>query len=465
MKISLIKEPLLQFNRGEYVCPKEGIAQFDVFGADKTGRRKEILLGCVGTDENNTQLKAWLEKCRTYIPGKSDTRLTKLFVPFCGFNPTVGFKSELVLPEENQRKISNSQVAPILRIEDGTELVNQAVELYAEQVKFLSEHRTLDVIVCVIPNDLFAKLTDRSTTHSDLESNFRRALKAKCMIAGGKPLQLIREASLNPNAARQQDAATKAWNFCTALYYKANQIGPWRLTTANADYVTCYVGVSFYQSRDRQSLHTSLAQVFDDMGRSMILRGTPISISKNDRTPHLSSEQASDLLERAIREFVIAMDITPARVVIHKSSNFNSSELDGFSQAISSLNVKSVDFVTIMPSYNTRLLRDGNYPPLRGTHLEIEPKRHLLYTRGTVEHYQTYPGAYVPQPLDIRVMQADSSGESICKEILGLTKMDWNNTQFDKKLPITLECAQNVGEIMKYLSEDDKPQGNYSYYM
>ncbi len=51
------------------------------------------------------------------------------------------------------------------------------------------------------------------------------------------------------------------------------------------------------------------------------------------------------------------------------------------------------------------------------------------------------------------------------REILSLTKMNWNNTQFDRKFPITIDCSRNVGEILKYVSPEQKPQIKYSFYM
>lgn len=87
------------------------------------------------------------------------------------------------------------------------------------------------------------------------------------------------------------------------------------------------------------------------------------------------------------------------------------------------------------------------------------------YTRGTVDFYKTYPGMYVPSPLKITVYEQDSSLESLCDEILGLTKMNWNNTQMDGRLPITLECARKIGDIMKYVGPNEKPQVSYSFYM
>jgi argonaute-like protein implicated in RNA metabolism and viral defense len=84
---------------------------------------------------------------------------------------------------------------------------------------------------------------------------------------------------------------------------------------------------------------------------------------------------------------------------------------------------------------------------------------------GSVKYYETYTGLYVPQPLEIRLVESDESASVICAEILSLTKMNWNNTQFDGRQPITIACARRVGEIMKYLGENDKPQISYSYYM
>jgi argonaute-like protein implicated in RNA metabolism and viral defense len=65
----------------------------------------------------------------------------------------------------------------------------------------------------------------------------------------------------------------------------------------------------------------------------------------------------------------------------------------------------------------------------------------------------------------VKVAKRASSNKTICTEIMGLTKMNWNNTQFDNKYPITIGCARKVGEIMKYLGKDDKPKKKYAYYM
>jgi hypothetical protein len=383
----------------------------------------------------------------------------------------------LVIDEEITRSLTNSEINDILRIPDWREQVDLAIELYYRHAKFLAQNRTVDVIVCVIPTKLYDKVaspdkpevketieeTEEEQKEDETEINFRRALKAKAMHLG-KPIQIIREASLESNKG-QQDDATKAWNFCTALYYKASKTVPWKLITNLNRPQVCFVGISFYRSRDRKVLNTSFAQIFDELGQNVILRGTPVNINKSDRRPYLSEVQAYNLLKRALDEYEIAMGSSPSRLVLHKSSRYTEEEMAGFQAAAFDHRIRSLDFVTILDS-DLRLLRGHEYPAYRGMHVEFNEKNHLLYTRGSVEHYKTYPGKYIPQPLDIRIVEADESAGVICQEILGLTKMNWNNTQFDGKYPITLVCARKVGQIMKYLcSEDDEPQISYSYYM
>jgi hypothetical protein len=94
---------------------------------------------------------------------------------------------------------------------------------------------------------------------------------------------------------RLQDKATTAWNFHTALYYKAGGV-PWRLARQSAVLTTCYVGVSFFRSVDGERLMTSVAQVFDERGEGLIVQGGSASYDKDDRSPHLSKEDAQELL-------------------------------------------------------------------------------------------------------------------------------------------------------------------------
>lgn len=68
-------------------------------------------------------------------------------------------------------------------------------------------------------------------------------------------------------------------------------------------------------------------------------------------------------------------------------------------------------------------------------------------------------------PLEIRLIENDTSTKIICEEILKFSKMNWNKKQIDGKYPNTIERPKRVEKIMKYLENTDKPQISYAFYM
>jgi len=77
------------------------------------------------------------------------------------------------------------------------------------------------------------------------------------------PIQIVRDRIANPTA-EMQGSATIAWNFFTALYYKTGGT-PWALIRKNMAETTCFAGISFYKSRDKRTMQTSIAQIFNEM--------------------------------------------------------------------------------------------------------------------------------------------------------------------------------------------------------
>src|SRR5581483_4832355 len=147
-----------------------------------------------------------------------------------------------------------------------------------------------------------------------------------------------------------------------------------------------------------------------------------------------------------------------------KTSFFDDEESDGFIKAVKEREIDLYDMVYVSRS-NIKLYRAGQYPPLRGTCLQIEEDTALLYTRGGVDFFQTYPGMYVPRALEVCAEDTDRSLRDLTAEVLSLTKMNWNNTEFDNSQPITIQASKRVGRILKYLDKDDRPNALYSYYM
>lgn len=475
MKLEFIHEPQLEFGSSIHFCPRKGITEYSAYDIKIHNRRKEILIGVVGINENIEKFFSWIELCEGFIPSKIGNKQPNLFTSFCGFNEESGFNAKLIVNKELSRPITNQDIKKIKEIGNWNKRLTECAEIFYSHINYLVSDKGVDVVACIIPNKLQTSIMKQSLHEveetiqnkkedAQIETDFRRLLKAKSMQAG-KPIQLILENSLEKYREKsgRQDDATKAWNFCTAIYYKTNHI-PWRLIRDISKVTTCFIGISFYRSRDRKQTHTSLAQLFDDLGNGVILRGAPVEISDEDKQPHLNEKQAFTLFSGVVKEYEIIHKTTPARIVIHKTSNYNSEEMRGLSDAAKELRINLVDYITILDS-STRLFRNGLYPIKRGTLINLDHTNQLLFTRGSIDYYQTYPGLYVPRPIEIRIVESDESAKTICEEILSLTKMNWNNTQIDGKYPITIECARKVGLIMKYIPENVKPQTKYSFYM
>lgn len=154
----------------------------------------------------------------------------------------------------------------------------------------------------------------------------------------------------------------------------------------------------------------------------------------------------------------------PARVVIHKTSDFTREELEGCESALKSLRIRNRDILVVRES-DIRLFRGAAYPPLRGTFLELDEKHSVVYTRGSVPFFEMYPGMYVPRALEIVAIAVEQSAKALAQEILALTKMNWNNTQFDSALPITIRAARQVGNILKFAGDLKDIQSRYGFYM
>ncbi len=480
MKIEFIQEPELEFGTGKHVDIRFGLMNHGAFDYADSLSPKQVKVGIVGTPETVEGTQRWLQRCKDEVPAKPSNQ-PNLFPRFPGFRPEFGFHSTLVLNTQLQRSISQREFRKFTKKHPIREVVAESVEIYIKELEYLVQNQAPDVLICALPPELL-NLTEADDQLEEVEGDgrdsvskfdFHDMLKARAM-ALRKPIQIVRPSTYDPSKRRRQkrrpdktrqiqDEATIAWNFYTALYYKAGGV-PWRLIRDPAQLTTCYVGVSFYRTLDESSLQTSVAQVFNERGHGVIVRGGTAQISKEDRQAHLLKPDAFQLLFDALERYRDEHHTWPARVVMHKSSGYSRDEVEGFSEALAAQRISTADFLSVRSSF-TRLFRDGEYPPLRGTLLSTDERSHVFYTKGSVDFYSTYPGMYVPHPIMFHCDETEQTPRFLAEEILGLTKMNWNNTQFDGAEPITLKAARQVGHILRYVDESQWVEPRYSFYM
>jgi hypothetical protein len=487
MRATIFDEPVLEFgSRATHIDPRHGVTFYGPADRDDDGAPTEIRVGMIGTQDQVEGLGRWLERCQSEIPGKADTDLPTLFPSFPGFHRETGFRSRLVLDDKHTRVIAKRKLDR-LAATPGNGSVTAAVDLYAAEVEYLTESRRCDVIVCarpdqdveldrdahVDPERLDKEHLEPSVTVDDHRHDFHDMLKAKT-LQNHVPLQLIRRTTWEGTPSkkgirgsrrhrRQQDEATRAWNLHTALYYKAKGT-PWRLPRSHV-LTTLSVGVSFFHTPDRTEVHTAVAQVFNELGEGIVVRGGPAAHTKDDRQPHLGREDASDLLLAALKAYRREHHTYPARVVLHKTSAFNDGEIGGFNDAADQLDIEHLELLWIYNDDELRLFRTQEHAPLRGTLVRLDEGCYSLFTRGTVNFYRTYPGMYVPSPIGLRSASVESSMEELAVEVLGLTKLNWNQSQLDGRLPITLRAAQQVSRILKHTGEDRGGEARYAQYI
>jgi hypothetical protein len=477
MKIDFLPETELEFGSGRHVDIRFGIMNYGPHDVDNDLAPKRIRAGIVGTPEDVERVIDFLERCREEIPGAA-SRQANLRPRFPGFRPDAAFHSTLVIDDTLTRTIAAKFFDDLWATGDANRLVLEASDAFLHHYAHLLEHAPVDILLCAVPQRLADLLNPEirlGVPKGEPRLDFRNHLKARAMsLRDSKPLQLVLPSTSDPTRARKskikqvtrrlQDDATRAWNLHTALYYKARG-RPWRVPRDPREFTTCFVGISFYYDLHRISLLTSMAQVFDERGDGVVVRGGPVAISKEDRTPHLSTSDAETLLTDALRRYREMHETLPARVVLHKTSPFNGAELEGFHAAATAERVSRMDAVSVSDREAAHLFRYGAYPPLRGSWLSLDAREHLLYTRGSVDFFATYPGMYVPQPLLFRCEDIEGTPKQIARELLALSKLNWNQTQFDGGEPITIFAARRVGEVLKYLREDETPAPRYSFYM
>jgi hypothetical protein len=500
IEFKYLEEPKLQFgDYFEHEDTKTGLAEFGPFGKNIPGLHpSEIRLGFVGTRETIAGAREWVEKCGSPIESENiriigrknkfdegwlfdvetltDTQIIRrlekiLNRDFVGFSRESSFECCFQMNERWERYIQPRELNTILGIEDKKKRILELVDFLDDQIRSIAcTDPTPDIIVLALTSDI-VEYAHSVRISGNFYLNFRRAIKARVM-RWGIPIQLLRRRTVK-GEGDLQEIATRAWNFCTAQYYKANGI-PWRLSTLERD--TCFVGISFYIAQDLSptlTMRSSVAQAFDYLGQGLVLRGDQFDwdVKKQGPTPHLTEKAARKLIRDTLEEYVKLKGIPPRRVVIHKTSEFwdredaKYNELDGFYQGIQDVYPGcETDFVTLRQT-GVRLFREGMYPPLRGTYFSIQGTQHFLYTMGFIPYLETYPRPYVPEPWQITEHHGGSAPEDLFREILALTKMNVNNCAFADGTPITILFSRRVGEIMKHIPEDGIVQPKYRFYM
>lgn len=476
-RATVFDEPELQFGGGhKHVDPRQGLRQF---GPLQPHPGEVVTVGVVGSSETIEGFNQFLIDSQQGVES-SGSSLPNLNPDFPGLGNANPFGCRFVIPDTGKRTLSNRQIKKIVQTSSTSEAINLLLDAFEAEARVLIEGGVKpDVVVFSMPVALIEKVVMARSEGGEPDDdggpdmlNFRDMLKAR-MMSMGMATQIVWPDVFDPSAKipqkikrqknrKVQSPATRTWNLLNGLFYKAGKV-PWRLYEPR-DYTTNFLGIGFHRSLDGQQLWTSTAQMFDETGHGLILRGARAQTETRGRRPYLTRVDMRDLVLDALRSYKEHHKALPARLVVLKTSHFRDEEADGIDDALEELDVSLCDMVWVQESSPISLLRNGSYPVLRGTFVDLDGKG-LLYTRGSVPYYGTYPGMRVPNPLLLSPhQQTDRSITQIAKEILALTKVNWNSTQFDQKLPAPIRASRDVGKVLKYVPQGGVVKADFRFY-
>jgi hypothetical protein len=301
--------------------------------------------------------------------------------------------------------------------------------------------------------------TPRNLEQYGLSPDFRRQLKAR-MMAHELPVQIVRESTLaitdqvrlgEPGVNPLSD---RLWNFGTALYYKLG-LKPWKTPWAREG--VCYVGLAYRQAEHVKGTACCAAQMFLDSGDGIVFVGEfGPWYSEDSKEFHLNPLAAEKLLRGTIETYR-QQDGRPLReIFLHARSGISEEEFQGFLRACPE-GVKLVAIRVRQDREGPRLYRYDEHPEVsrRGMHpvlrgiLWQRTKRHgLLFTTGFKPRIATYDGWEIPVPLSVTIQHGDADLLQVARDILGLTKLNYNACQPGESQPITVKYSDRVGEIL-----------------
>jgi hypothetical protein len=131
---------------------------------------------------------------------------------------------------------------------------------------------------------------------------------------------------------------------------------------------------------------------------------------------------------------------------LHGRVRFEADGWRGFRAAVDSRT--NLVGVRIRRESYLKLFTKGEHAVMRGTACLRDDWGAYLWTKGYTPRLQTYPGRGVPNPLMVEVCRGKADIKTVLRDVMVLTKLNYNTCVFADGEPVTLKFADAVGEIL-----------------
>jgi hypothetical protein len=496
---SLIRfpEPKIEFRFNQTVeDPRDGLT---LFGPLDKGKPYGIRTGVIGTKAGLDLYRRWVQHVQLPVfPPKPQAARPN----FPGFEAAFGIQwgADPVI----EIAVDSAEIHKYLYLDDKYQRVFGTVEVFSSRILEASseDEGKVDVWFVVIPDEVkkycrpqstvemsvrqkadvrlpssYARRLQREPSLFDEENraavayeydvNFHNQLKAR-LLDDRIVTQIVRESVLANIADNDSGGAILrsaiAWHISTAAFYKSGG-RPWKVAGVREG--VCYVGLVFKQETRSDDVRSACcaAQMFLDSGDGVVFKGNVGPwYSPKSGDFHLGREAARNLTAQAIKAYCAHSEDhkPPKEMFLHGQTWFGDEEWDGFRAGVPA--ETNLVGVRIREDRDIKLYRCGQNPVLRGLAYMRSDASASLWTRGWIPRMQTYPGREVPNPLLIELCRGEADIRVVLRDIMSLTKLNFNACNFADGRPITLKFSNAVGEILTagpYKKEPPLPFRHY----
>jgi hypothetical protein len=483
VKVMLIDEPRITFGYDQKaINPKDGLMLFGPFDNQKVFGVKTI--GIIGPEYLRLKMKSYLFKMHGLIISPENSLSRPNFPGLeTAFGVSINSKSIAEI------EVDVNYIDKHLHNRDSSQRVFNLVNLYISQIQKYTEKEDMHIEMwfVVIPENIYLYgrpnshiptseqnftlgLTQKEQSSKQLdmfdqdkidelkkayqyEINFHNQLKAR-LLQSKIITQIVRESKIAyedylPAEKVKEERifdADKAWNIASAFYYKLGGL-PWKLGDIREG--VCYLGIVFKKIdvQEKNANACCATQMFLNSGDGMVFRGN-IGPWWNPYTKefHLLKRDAFEIVSQSLSAYYEKFSHYPNELFIHARTYFNPVEWSGFEEA--TRGKSKITGVRINDRPVFKLYRQERYSVARGTMLQYGENKAYLWTKGFIPRIKNQLGLETPNPLDIVITHGDSNINTVCADILGLSKLNYNSCVYGDGLPVTLKFANLVGDIL-----------------
>lgn len=454
----LLEEPVLSFSpddqRASDIHPLRGLAKFGPFSRRSfgtyTARLRVALVGPSGGRDSVVSLMKLIQQ------PQQPTDRTGYVPAYPGFEKLFGIPLSAAAPSARVQWPDAIDDLP----HDGSGEQRLATAFQDALTRLDAVRSEFDVVVVHLPDRwAHALRTAEFDAHDAL-----KALGAQF----GVPTQVINDRAFEFST---KFSAQIAWRLAIALYVKAGGI-PWKLAAIpGVPEGTAYIGLAYALRPRPDGMHhvTCCSQVFDMDGGGMQFVAfearDPVSdVQAAKRNPFLSRADMRAVLARSLQIYQARNGgLLPRRLVVHKTTAFREQEIQGASEALSSIpEFECIEiggnsawrgvWMVPNPQGRKRTKADG-YPVPRGVVQVRSGNSCFVWVAGNAPgvspkgvYYQG--GKSIPRPLVMTRHAGAGPLELIALEALALTKMDWNNDALYDPVPVTIRYSQKLARTI-----------------